>query len=453
MNGKKWLSLALVLTLALSLAACGGSGTAVYVQNVGELMNLGGIAPGDRFQGIVVSENVTEIEKDGEKTVHELKVKEGEDVIAGQELFSYDTEELQLSLDKQRLELEQLKASIENYKEQIEELERDKKNAGGDAKLQYTIQIQTTQVSLKEAEINVKTKENEVKKSQELLDNAVVTAPVAGRIQSINENGTDQRGNPVPYIVIQQAGAYRVKGSLGELQRGGIQPGSKVKVISRMDDSQVWTGTVDMVDYESPIKDDNSSGMMIMGTSGGEMTSSSKYPFYVKLDSTQGLLLGQHVYLELDTGSQESAAGISSAFLVFEEDGSAYVWAEKGSKLEKRPVTLGEYNPEKDTYQILEGLSMDDYIAFPDPTLCVPGAPTTHEYVAPEEAGGEEMPMDEMPMDEMPMDEEMPMDGGEVPVEELPADGAELPGEATSGTEAPVEGTDAPAAGEGTVVG
>lgn len=31
-------------------------------------------------------------------------------------------------------------------------------------------------------------------------------------------------------------------------------------------------------------------------------TTASKYPFYVELDSTDGLILGQHVYLTLDTG-------------------------------------------------------------------------------------------------------------------------------------------------------
>ena len=34
------------------------------------------------------------------------------------------------------------------------------------------------------------------------------------------------------------------------------------------------------------------------------------------------------------------------------------------------------------TVQILTGLNMEDYIAFPDEALCKPGAPTTHEYAA-----------------------------------------------------------------------
>ena len=111
MTMKKWMSLALVLCILAALTACGNSGTKVYVQSVSSLMNMGGIAPGDRFGGIVVSENVAEIQKDSDKSIAELKVREGDDVTEGQTLFSYDTDQLQLNLDKQKLEQEQLQAS------------------------------------------------------------------------------------------------------------------------------------------------------------------------------------------------------------------------------------------------------------------------------------------------------------------------------------------------------
>ena len=383
---KRPIAVLLTALMLLSLTACGDK-TGVYVQSVSSLMAMGGIAPGDRFAGVVVSENVTEIKKDGDKAIAELLVKEGDDVKEGQELFSYDTEELQLALDKQLLEQEQLKASIENFKEQIEQLEKERKYAGTKAKLQYTIQIQSTQVDLKEAELNLKTKENEVKKSQDLLENATVLSPITGRVQSISENGTDNYGNPLPYITIQQAGSYRVKGILGELQRGGIMEGVRLKITSRTDESQCWYGTVALIDYENPSQGTDYD--MYYGNSSNEMTSSSKYPFYVELESTAGLILGQHVYLELDAGEEEAPAGpaVSSAFFCYNEDGTMYVWAENKGKLEKRSVTVGEYDFMNDTYEVLEGLTEADFIAFPDPELCVEGAPTTHEKVETEAEG------------------------------------------------------------------
>lgn len=379
MNMKKGISIAVLLTLLVSLAACGAGGEAVYVQSVSALSAMGGIAPGDRFAGIVVSEHVAEIKKDGEKTIAELLVKEGDDVQEGTILFSYDTEELQLTLDKQKLELEQLNATIENYKSQIKDLEKDRNKASGTEKLQYTVQIQSAQVDLKEAELKVKTKEAEVERSEEILDNADVLSPVTGRIQTISENGTDNMGNPLPYITIQQAGSYRIKGILGELQRGGITEGTRMRILSRTDSSQHWLGTVTLVDYENPTQQ-NGNNMYGMATD--EMTTSSKYPFYLELDSTEGLILGQHVYIELAPETGELAGvPISMAFVAYEDDGTAYVWAENQGKLEKRSVVLGDMDEMTGMISVLEGLTMEDAIAFPDPEVCREGVATT--YSAP----------------------------------------------------------------------
>lgn len=391
MRRKQWLALAAAVCLSLSLTAC-GSDSAVYVQSVEVLAGMSGIAPGERFAGLVVSENMTEIEKDSEKNIEEVYVKSGDDVKKGQKLFAYDTEQLQLTLDKQRLELEQLNASIENYKSQIATLERERETVSGTDKLQYTVQIQTTQVDLKEAELNVKTKENEVQKSEDLLKNAVVTSPIDGRVQNVSEDGTDNYGNPMPFITIQQIGSYRIKGTIGELQRGSITEGTRIKAISRTDATQTWTGTVALVDYENPTQ---GSGNNYGGVgSVDEMTSSSKYPFYVDLESTDGLILGQHLYLEIFTEEgQTSGPSISSGFICYDDDGTTFVWAEKNGKLEKREVTLGEYNPMTDTQEVVEGLSLEDYIAFPDAALCREGAPTTREEPVASEP--EEMPMAE----------------------------------------------------------
>jgi len=373
----KKLFLILILVLSLILSGCGGSGSGVYVQSVEMLSNLGGIAPGDHFLGLVVSEHVTEIKKDSDKAVKELLVKEGDDVKKDQELFSYDTEELQLNLDKKNLELEQLKASIEAYKAQIKQLEQERAGVSGSERMRYTLEIQSTQVDLKEAELKIKGHEQAVESAAALLENSTVVSPIDGRVQNINENGTNNQGEPAAYITIQQIGSYRVKGVLGELQRGGILEGDRVTMVSRTDDSAVWSGTVTLVDYENPSQGSNMD--RYYGMAADEMTASSKYPFYVEVDSTDGLMLGQHLYIRLETEEgQPQGIPVGSAFVCYAEDGSAYVWAENKGKLEKRPVTLGEYNPMTDAQEILTGISLEDYLAFPD-EQCREGAATTRE--------------------------------------------------------------------------
>jgi len=372
---KKWMVWLLMFSLLLS--GCGSGGNAVYVQSVEALSNMGGIAPGDHFLGLVVSEHVSEIKKDSDKAVKELLVKEGDDVKEGQELFSYDTDELQLNYDKKCLELEQLKASIESYKAQIRQLENERAGVTGSEKLRYTLEIQSTQLDMKEAELKIATKEKEVEQAADLLENSTVVSPVDGRVQDINESGMNNQGEPAAYITIQQVGSYRVKGVLGELQRGGIQEGDRVCLVSRTDDSLIWSGKVTLVDYENPSQGNDMD--RYYGMSADEMTASSKYPFYVELDSTEGLMLGQHLYIKLETQEgQPSGIPIGSAFVAYAEDGSAFVWAEHKGKLEKRTVTLGEYNPMTDTQEILSGISLEDYLAFPDEN-CQEGASTTRE--------------------------------------------------------------------------
>ena len=388
MNTKKWLALVLAL-LMLCMTGCNEGGKAVYVQSVAQLSGLGGIAPGDRFAGIVVSENVAEVHRDSDKTIEELLVKAGDDVTEGQLLFSYDTEQLQLTLDKQRLELEQLQATIENYKDQIADLEKQRNRVNASSQLQYTVQIQSLQVDLKEAELKLKSKEQDVEKSEDVLQNAEVKAPVTGRVQAINENGSDQYGNPMAYITIQQAGSYRVKGTLGELQRGGIMEGTRMRIVSRTDESIYWLGTVTLVDYENPSQ--GNSNNMYYGSGSDEMSNSSKYPFYIELDNTDGLILGQHVYLEVEKeDGEETGIPISLAFICYNDDGTAYVWAENTrGKLEKRIITLGAPNDMMGTVSVIEGLTEIDYIAFPDGELCQEGAPTTHEVAAVDDAVAE----------------------------------------------------------------
>lgn len=397
---------ALCLALGLVLTGCGSKDKAVYVQQVSSLT---GVSSQDRFSGLVVSENLTEIKKDSDKQVAELMVKEGQDVKEGDALFSYDTDQLHLNADKLDLEREQLSSSLEDYQTQIGELEREREKVGANQKLQYTIQIQSAQVSLKEAELNLKTKEAELEKAKQLLENATITSPVAGRVQSINESGTDSQGNPAAYITIQQAGAYRVKGTIGELQQGAISEGDRIKLTSRLDSSKTWLGTVTLVDYENPVKNENNN--YISSSDSGE--SASKYPFYVELDSIDGLIMGQHLYMERYVeGEDASGVIVSSAYICYEDDGSAYVWAENSrSKLEKRSITLGDYNENTDNYQVTDGLSETDYIAFPDEQYCHVGAPTSHTPVIYEDEQENGAAEPDTGMD-MGMDNDMGIDAG-----------------------------------------
>lgn len=143
---------------------------------------------------------------------------------------------------------------------------------------------------------------------------------------------------------------------------------------SRVDDS-TWTGTVTKIDLEHPDNGNNNDYYMSSGTT------ATKYPFYISLDSTDGLMLGQHVYVEADYGQGDVKEGLwLDEYYIMQEDDGAYVWAENAKGyIEKRKIELGEYDENMMRYQILSGLTEDDYIAYPEDRV-KEGMKVTHNY-------------------------------------------------------------------------
>lgn len=87
------------------------------------------------------------------------------------------------------------------------------------------MQIQALEADKKEAEYNITVKQKELDAMTSGSGTANVTAPVDGKVQAINENGTDSSGNAAAYITLVQDGAYRVKGKINELNRSDIAVG------------------------------------------------------------------------------------------------------------------------------------------------------------------------------------------------------------------------------------
>ena len=362
--------IALGAALILGLTGCGGQ-TQINVEQAGMLASAATSA--DKFAGMVVSENVVEIERDTEKQIQELYVAAGDTVRVNEKLFEYDTDTLSLTIDKQQLELDKLTQQIKdlttqktNVEKQIKtEKAKKKKDQNADLLVSLDIQLRSVNADLTTANYEKKTKQAEMNYNKDMLKNAVVRSPIKGTVRSVNENGS-------PYITIQQAGAFQVKGMLSELSLGsGIMEGVAVTILSRTDPTASWTGTVSLVDYNSGASDEQDN----MFGGGDAMSTSTSYPFYITLDSTNGLLLGQHVYIQI------SAAAVGDDLLRIPEHYVMDVlmdeetWTTTGTvwgvnpetgKLTKLTVTLGEFDPTYGTYVILEGISAEDYLA--DPT-------------------------------------------------------------------------------------
>lgn len=384
---KKCLSICLIALLMLPLlcSCAGNSDSTVSVQPVSDIIGMGSVGLYDCYAGVVEAGEVFTVDKDPEMEIAERKVSAGDEVKQGDILFTYDTDAIYLELEKKQLELEQLNTQIKTKTAQAEQLEKEKSRAPSSEQLDYTLQIQELQVDVSEAKLNVTAKEKEIERCSLLLENAEVSSPVDGRVQTVNENGsTDDFGNPLPYMAVAQLGAFRVKGSINEQSAGSLFEGTSVLLRSRTDSTQTWTGMVERIDWDNPIRDNN----MYFDGAADEFTGSSKYPFYITLESDEGLMLGQHLYIELDTGTQPEGLQLPACYIV-DADTEPYVWA-AGSRdrLEKRSLTLGAYDEMTDCWEVLDGLSAEDSIAFPDET-CEPGARTV--LYDPEAQNGEDI--------------------------------------------------------------
>ena len=413
---RKWVSALAVGLSAVMIAGCGNSAssTTISVDSVGNITGLGSVGITDKFSGMVVSEEEVKVNKNSNLSVKEVKVKEGDVVKTGQVLFTYDTDSLQLTLEKQQLELEQLQATIENKNKENKQLQKDAKGAKGSTKLEYTVQIQSNEADIKEAEYNSKLKEKEIEETKKSIDDVNVTSPIDGTVKSIAKGNQDGNGSDAfsgddgssddgsddsssgassAFIVLTKSDSLEIKGTLNELSAKSLSEGMPLLIRSRTDSTQTWTGTLSRIDFE---KGSTSSGNSSYGMSDSSdsSTTSTKYPFYVSLDSEDGLILGQHVYIETNVddseASDEAAFSLPSYYIVDADTDSPYVWAEKGSKLEKKNVTLGEYDADTDEYPVISGLDLTDYIAFPSED-CKAGEKTEHMDAAGNdgENGGE----------------------------------------------------------------
>ncbi|MBR1391312.1 MAG: efflux RND transporter periplasmic adaptor subunit [Lachnospiraceae bacterium] len=339
----------------------GGSADRVYVEQVAQIMQQSsGI--GNRYMGVVESQDVLEVNRDSERTIREVQVAVGDEVEVGTVLFTYDTEDLQMQVSQAKLELESINTDIANYNAQIKELQAEKEKASEDQKFEYTTQIQTLQTTAKQSEYSKKSKQAEIDKLNKSINNSTVTSTIAGVVKSINESGTDNYGNTAAYMTILETGEYRVKGIVDEQTIWSLAEGDSMIVRSRVDDT-CWTGSISKIDMENTVSENNNY------YSNDEGESASKYNFYVSLDSADGLILGQHLYLEPDYGQQETVerdgVWLYSYYIDMTEE-EPFVWmAGNKNRLEKRPIKLGEYDAMLDAYEITDGLSEDDYVAFP----------------------------------------------------------------------------------------
>ena len=382
--------ISLILVLLLALGAGGGAfyqfiykqsrpadGTrvssdsedAVYVDSVKMLAGLGGgSGVMARYAGVVEPQKTWEAKLENEKTVKETYVKEGELVKEGQKIFTYDITEDEDKLAEAVIELERLENAYETSVLALEKTKAEKVENTEEARQQHEMTVKMAELDLKNDDLEIRNKKTEIENLESAVKDADVFSELDGIVKSIsNPNSEDSfsysdNGSDV-YMTIMAVGKYRVKGTVNEQNRNSIAVGMDMLVWSRVED-RYWSGTITEIKEDSGKSNQDNDGY---GDSSGD-SGSTNYPFYVELEDSDDLMLGQHVYLEVDQGQglRKSGIWLPDYYFTTEEDGSSWVWAASDKNLlEKRSVELGRYDDKMATYEILSGLNEDDYITTP----------------------------------------------------------------------------------------
>ena len=210
------------------------------------------------------------------------------------------------------------------------------------------------QQKIKDLDLKLRMAEVELKRMNKELSDGVVYAEMAGTISSVLSEG-DARASGEPVIKLAGGGGYLVQGTVDELDFDNVYVGQNVDVTS-WESGQSYRGTV------LEISETPTDSTMIYG--GGNMNV-SYYPFTVRIDGDANLREHETLELKLETEHEQTGAFYLEQPFILQEDGHSYVYVDDGEGLlEKREITTG-VTLWGSSVQILDGLTLDESIAFP----------------------------------------------------------------------------------------
>ena len=352
-----------------SVRSTSDSSSEIYVMSLADIMGDNSSYSSDVYMGIVEGQESTSITKSSERELDQIYVSEGDTVQEGTPLFSYKTDTLEAENEQSTFDIEGYNLTIADYNREIEKAQSDISKIKGQTDkdkndredLENKIKGLTTDIAIAENSIqrsNAKIEENKKK-----IGNSIVKSPVSGMVTKIADD-TNPYTTDGSFITILAAKEMRVKGQINEQNVWAINVDEPVTLRSRVDESKTWSGTITKIDTESKQENPNNG----YGDETSE-NSSTKYPFYITLDDSEGLMMGQHLYIEIgETSAPEmdfsDGTYIYDYYIAYDSDGKPFVWIDKNGKLTKQSIELGDYYEDQMVYSV-SGISKDTMIAYP----------------------------------------------------------------------------------------
>ncbi len=216
----------------------------------------------------------------------------------------------------------------------------------------------TLEQNIRDLDLDIRVAQFNLKKKKQELGNSEVKAKFDGTITAVNDEETARNENSV-FIRLSAGGGYYIRGSVSELKLDQMKVGQKMQITS-YDTGETCTGEVTKISAFPESSADNS----FMDSSGNTNVSSYPVTVFVK-EGEASLQDGEYVEMAFlsDAGTGDKLYLMNSMFRT--DGGSSYVYLRgKDGRLKKQSVKVGRSLGDGYT-QILSGLTVDDYVAFP----------------------------------------------------------------------------------------
>ncbi|MDQ0214915.1 HlyD family secretion protein [Oikeobacillus pervagus] len=348
-----------------------GNGEPMPIQ-VRELSN-GVSANGQLFAGVVEPKETQKIMLEPDRgKVAEIFVKEGDEVKSGTKLFSYNNQEGQLQLKEKSINVEMSAVTINQKKKEMASFRQQINKAASDEKKELQQQLSQSEVDLKVAELEAQKVRMDYEEFRKKMNDNIVTAKVNGIVQKIDveqqKQGNEENGQATAgsFMQIVNTENVYVKGTVNELVKDELKINQKVSVVSRKDPEKKWSGKIVEI---GKLPSEENAGDPSMDFQDPTNPTASNYPFKVQLDDHEGLDFGYHVFIELTDQAGDKQEVVLPSDIIVHEDDHAYVWKVKDGALMKQKVELGKEMEDGMMVVIQKGLSLDDYILFPEDSL------------------------------------------------------------------------------------
>lgn len=219
---------------------------------------------------------------------------------------------------------------------------------------ELAVMIRDKKLEIKKLDLTLRKAQLQLKSDQALLNDGTVYAIRGGVVKKVSEiDNPPQDGSA--FLEVAGGNGYYIEGTISELVLDTIQKGDSISCYS-------WTSGNNYTATIQTIDDFPSSSGYYNGTGNPNAT---YYGFVAYVDDEEAsLTLGDYLEITFDGSTQEDLNNeiwLSGAYV--RKDGKQYyVYKEENGVLVKQYVTVG--NIVYSTYQIKDGLSDSDFIAF-----------------------------------------------------------------------------------------